>query len=205
MLQLFRRSRHVDSMRPVDAWIRSVLGLLFLLCISACASNSLRIEGASAVGKAANTFSSAATQSLEQARAGRMAANAAVVASDPSCEPLTRISIYVPEPGTLAENVPLCADGSSPLAGYRIEHLSLLPIEQEQIEPTLLLIGAIADYGAALTKIAERPKTDISAELAKIAAKADQAGSIANDLLGADLPSAAKLLATEQASRALSR
>lgn len=183
---------------------KSVIICTISIGLAACAGNALRIEGADAVGKAATDFTESAISSLNEAKARRIEANSTLVASDPSCEPRASVNIYVRKEGTRrAGSAPLCADGRTPRLGYDLASIDLRPLPEETLKPTILLIGAIGDYGAALVKVSQRPNTDISKELASLAAKASEAATLANGLLGLDLPDAQKLLASNQAKAAI--
>lgn len=181
--------------------VRLILLLAAASALGGCAGNALRVEGAAAVGRAAGVFTETASAALDDAKARRIEANAALVASDASCEPTATINVYVGDAS--AGGTPLCADGSTPLAGYVLRKVDLRPWGEESLKPTLLLIGAIGDYGAALGKVADRPNADIGKELAALAAKANEAGALANGLLGLDIPDAEKLLASKQAATAI--
>jgi hypothetical protein len=175
-----------------------------LFCISACAGNRIRVDTASEVHTAAGAFVNDANSALNEARRRRLEANAALVASDPSCLPLERIVVQrrtgaPPRRG----RTPLCAEDASPRLGYSNDVLALRPITEEQLKPTIFLIGAIGDYGAALGKIAARPDADISKELGAFAGKAQAAAAIANSLLGANIPNPEKALASSQGKAAL--
>lgn len=179
-----------------------LLAAFLLFALAGCAVNALRIEGAQAVGKASKDFTTSAVKALDDAKAQHVKAGAMLVASDPSCEALPRINMYErTDPRvTLA---PLCADGRTPRPGHEIVTLDLRPIPEESLKPTILLIGAVGDYGAALAKVADEPGTDIAAELTALAAKATEASTLANALFKLDIPSADKALASEQAKSAL--
>jgi hypothetical protein len=170
--------------------------LLFFLC-SSCAINALRVERASKVAVASDAVVEQARQSLEEVKARRAEANLSLVASDPSCFPARKIWIRLtPASG------PLCALDNSPEPGVQKVPIVLDPVDERSLEPTILLISALADYGDALGKIATEPKPDVSKELKDVIEKAGKAQAIANGLLQLDLPDPAKLLSDEQMSAA---
>jgi hypothetical protein len=185
--------------------LRLICTLISLLVLGGCAGNALRLEGAEAVSKSADAFVEKADAALEDAKARRALANATMVASDPTCEPLERINVYVPSAGNgrRARNVPLCARGSSRKLGYELESIDLRPIPEEALKPTMLLIGAVGDYGAALAKITQRPKTDISKELAGILAKATEARELVDGVLGLQIPGIDTVLQQQQRNAAV--
>jgi hypothetical protein len=173
------------------------------LLVSACAGNKLRVDAAADVQTASDALVTRATAALDEAKARRLQANAALVASDPSCEPLARIVVQRRTGRGGGGKTPLCASSSVPRLGYQLDVLDLRPISEEALKPTILLISAVGDYGAALGKIAARPNADISKELGSLAGKASSAAAIANGLLGTNLPDAEKQLATDQAKTAV--
>lgn len=89
---------------------RAFLLLPLFSILVGCGGNKLRLEGADAVSTSARTFVEKADAALDDAKARRAQANATMVASDPSCEPLARIQVYVPTEaeGPRAKNPPLC-------------------------------------------------------------------------------------------------
>jgi hypothetical protein len=176
------------------------LGVVSIL-LSGCAANLVRVESAGQVSAAASAMVARSRDALDFTRQRRKEAAETLVASDPSCIPGETLQILVPN-GEDAEPAPLCASGPAP-AGYRIQPVSLRPIADEAFRPTLLLLGAVADYGSALSKIVERADADISAELSAMAAKAGEAVIIANALLSTSIPDPVKLLADEQVKSAL--
>lgn len=194
------RARNLSERRVGPASLFMMCSILSIL--GGCAANTLRVEGAAAVGKAASAFTDSASTALASAKARRVEANATLVASDPSCEPLAKVNIYVRMSPT-ATPAPLCADGLTPRPGYAVQSLDLRPWPEEALKPTMLLIGALGDYGAALSKVAERPDADIGKELASLATKANEAGALAKGLLGLEVPDAEKALASKQGEAAL--
>jgi len=90
------------------------------------------------------------------------------------------------------------ATGGRPEGGVEKFEIPLDPVDERSLEPTVLLIGALADYGDALGKIATEPKPDVSKELKDVMEKATKAQTIANGLLQLDLPNPAKLLTDQQ-------
>lgn len=185
---------------------RLILTLAAASCLAGCAGNALRVEGAATVGRAAGSFTQAANAALDDAKVRRIEANAALVASDASCEPADSITIYMPDPDVsrpkaTTQPVPFC--GTEPIPGYVLEKIDLRPWGEDSLKPTIVLIGAVGDYGAALSKVAERPDADIGKELVALGTKADEALALANGLLGLDIPSVEKALASKQATTAL--
>lgn len=186
----------------VSPRIRTVLAIssVAAIALSGCAANQLRLEGASAVSSASTAVVELSRSSLAHARERRVRANAVLIASDPSCFPTTTVYIRVPHQGPQGR---LCAASAVKEPGVDLIALDMRPISETSLQPTLALTAALADYSAALTKIVTEPNPDISKELSSIAEKAGEAKSIADGLLGTQLPDAAKPLATDQAKVAL--
>ena len=180
---------------------------IFLLCaftLADCGGTPLRIEGADAVATSADAFVKSANGALDDAKAKRAQANATLVASDISCDPLSRVNIYVPNGKPRAPGrAPLCARGSAPRLGYDLEEIDLRPISEEALKPTVALIGALGDYGAALSKITKRPKTDVSAEIARVASKAQEAIDLLNGVAHLQIPGVDTVLAEKQRNAAV--
>lgn len=177
--------------------------LVCALCLSACAGNRIRVDTANQVQTAAKAFVNDANRALNEAKQRRLESNAALVASDVSCLPLERVVVQRRRGASGRERTALCADGLQPRLGYALDVLELRPITEESLKPTIFLIGAVGDYGAALAKITARPDADVSKELGALAGKAQAAAAIANGLLGANIPNAEKALASSQGKAAL--
>lgn len=174
--------------------------------LSACAGNRLDIEEAATVTKASDAMVTQARATLAYATAQRNLAGSTLVASDPSCIPGSSVEILIRDPrlGPAAANAPLCmGDLVRAPRGYRTLMIDLRPLPQESLRPTLLLIAAVADYSGALAKIVARPDVDLTAELNAMADKANEARSVANSLLGLNLPDAKKALANDQVAAAV--
>jgi hypothetical protein len=115
----------------------------------------------------------------------RQRSAAAVVASDPSCLPNLRLTVQRPR-GVRGRQGPLC-----PTAGLASGHepykLDFTVTPEHVLKPRLMLVAAVADYAAAMGKIAADPAADVQAELAGFAEKADRVVSFFQ-LLGYDGP-----------------
>jgi len=134
---------------------------------------------------------------LAEVKARREQANISLIASDPSCFPAQRLWIRITPAGG-----PLCAIDGRPESGVEKIQIPLDPVDERSLEPTVLLISGLADYGDALGKIATEAKPDVSKELKDVMEKAAKAQAIANGLLQLDLPDPAKLLTNEQVDAA---
>lgn len=170
-----------------------------LLALSACGANQLRLESASTVASASTAVVAVSQAALDQVQQERIRANETLIASDASCPSTGIIYIRLPTQGPQGA---LCAPGAAPQLGVLIVPYDVRPIPESSLRPTVTLIGALADYSGAMSKILAEPTPDISKELAGVAEKAGQAKALADGLLGTSLPDPAKLLATDQAKSA---
>lgn len=180
------------------------LCLAAAFALSGCALDTLRIDGANDVATASTAVVMQANTALDQAKERRQRAYATLIASDPSCLPVSPLYVFVPlgPPTKGAPVAPLCADGKDDkFPGYRVEKRETYTIGAEALRPTVALIGALADYEAALAKVVAEPKPDVSKELQGIFDKASDARTIAELLSGSTLPKLPDL-ASKQAKAA---
>ena len=167
------------------------LCLAAALALSGCAVDTLRIEGANDVATASTAVVTQANAALDRAKAQRQKAYATLIASDPSCLPISPLYLFVPlgPPVKGAPVAPLCADGpDDKFPGYRVEKREADTIGAEALRPTVALVAALADYEAALAKVVAEPEPDVSKELQGIFDKASDARTIAELLSGSTLP-----------------
>lgn len=181
--------------------------------LAGCGLNAVRVQTAGEVAKLSSSVSESAKQIIDDAQRRRNQSLVSLIASDPSCEPTVPLLIFVPDeasplPHPDAEKPavvpPLCADGvpgTNP-PGYKKAELDLSPLATEAVKPTIDLIAAVSAYGQALSKIVERPKTDISVELESVLALANKALAQTEILGDSGLPNIANL-AENQKSTAL--
>ena len=166
------------------------------LALTGCGANALRLEIAGKVSTSATAVVDQANVAIDRARKARIDANSALIASDPSCSPGTdTLLIYSPTSDYKVGNPvpPLCAlpiagGGFRQWKGYQIKSISVAPIPEDALKPTVQLIGAIADYQGALAKILAEPNADVQKELEGILAKASTAKTLAEGLTGSKLP-----------------
>lgn len=166
------------------------------LALTGCGANALRLEIAGKVSTSATAVVDQANAAIDRARKARIDANSALIASDPSCSPGTAtLLVYSPTTDYKAGNpapplcaVPLAKGGFQQWSGYQIESISVGPIPEDALKPTIQLIGAIADYQSALAKILADPNADVQKELEGILAKAGAAQTLAEGLIGSTLP-----------------
>ncbi|WP_375398030.1 hypothetical protein [uncultured Sphingomonas sp.] len=188
-------------MRPLG--LRFIAPVL-LLSASGCAINALRLEGTNRVTLTANAVVTQANAALDSIKIHRQDALFTLIASDPNCPPVDEIYVFVPSgpPIRGAPLPPLCAsDKDQQLVGYRTKLLHFTSVSGDRLKPTVLMIGAVAEYAAALKAIADRPKTDVSAVLASAAQKAADAKALTDAVLPDVLP-AIPNLETKQAKTA---
>ncbi|MGB3722397.1 MAG: hypothetical protein WA979_06200 [Pacificimonas sp.] len=159
--------------------------------LSACGGNRLSVEQAGRTAVLATEIGAQTGAILSEARARREEAFHNLVASDPSCDPVTPLYIFVPtgppvipEDGEPAVTPPLCAPSATaswtsdtdPPVLYRSRDLEFPLITDLAVEPTVKLAAAVAAYGGALADIAETPEVDITGDI-------DTALGLANDAL----------------------
>ena len=171
------------------------------LTLDGCGMQQVQVNSASAVATAATQVSTDAAQALDAADARRESAWSTLIASDPSCSPLDKLVILVPDrPGLPVAS--LCADGNSaPIpTGYTRQTIYGGPMPSGTVKPTLDLISVVAVYGAAMGKIASEPKADISDDVAHALALRGKAEALASTAGIANLPDLAKLTADQKTS-----
>ena len=177
--------------------MRAAWTLAAACSLAACGANTLRLESAGSVATASTAVVDASREALGELRLRRARANAVIVASDPTCGGGSTILIRLRGgPGDS-----MCVAPGSPPGSFSA--FDTRPVSEASIQPTLVLIAALADYAAVLEKTVGQPNRDIAAELTELAAKAGEAGALANALLGADLPDIPNALASKQAESAI--
>lgn len=172
-------------------WHRLVILMSLSVTLAGCGINAVRVETAGSVSAASAAVVTKAKAAIDDAEARRDRAYLTLIASDPHCSPVDPVYIFLPVRAVDAKGpaAPLCANGANAvLANHRVTSVSFRADWAEALKPTLLLIGAISDYGAALGRIVADPKPDISKQIADMAAKAAEAKTIAEGLTGESLP-----------------
>lgn len=180
------------------------------IALAGCGANALRLEIAGKVSSSSTAVVEQANAAIDRARKSRIDANSALIASDPSCSPGTEtLPIYSPAADYKPSNpvpplcaVPVAGGGFQQWKGYRVRSISVAPIPEDALKPTVQLIGAIADYQGALAKILAEPKANVQTELEGIIAKATTAKALAEGVTGATLP-ALPDLKSKQATSAI--
>lgn len=176
---------------------RPVLSLLLFASLAGCAGNALRLEAAGAVQRDSRVAVAAAARYFDGIEQRRRAAAAALVASDPSCLPLTPLRLQVPvAPG--AAPAPLCLSDAAPAAGHAAFTIDIADSPRAVLEPRIALLAAVADYADALAAILDAPKRDVAAELTAFADQADRLARFANFAAGTDIPGIGAAAASEQ-------
>lgn len=171
------------------------LSPLLLALVAGCATNALRVQGASDFVTASKTTVARANSYLNEVAMRQRSAAAALVASDPSCFPGTTIRIRSPNSG----RQPLCMLPGEPQNARNSFDFTLQPLGPAQLKPRLQLLAAIADYAAALGKVVDADKPDVSAELTEFVGRLDDLTKVAGFVSGQDIPSATPALKSDQA------
>ena len=174
-----------------------VLTLLPILLLGGCAGNAIRLEAAGAVQRDARAAVAASARYFDAVEQRRRAAAAALVASDPSCLPLTPLRIQVPLTAA-ASPAPLCLADGAPAPGHTAFAIDIADSPRAVLEPRVALLAAVADYADALAAILEAPKADVVAELTAFADQADRVARFANFAAGTDIPGITAAAASEQ-------
>lgn len=149
--------------------------------LQGCGVDALRIDGASSVATTSATVVTQTNAVLDQAKARRERAYDTFIASDPSCPLTGDVYLFVPTsapaappPATVGKDgkpvlppsAPLCASGpNASFPGYRVEKMNAPVIGPLALKPTVALVGALADYEAALAKATSKTNTDLTKEL----------------------------------------
>ncbi len=168
------------------------------LALTGCGLNAVRVQTASEVGAASTAISGAAKQQLENMSRLREQAFISLVASDASCEYNPRLQVFIPEFPNQPP-APLCAiDAKETKPGYRNQTIDFSAVPAEALAPTLELIGAVAAYGEALTKIAEQPEFDISDDIAEAIGLATRAQALAAGLGATGVPDIGSITTEQQ-------
>lgn len=178
------------------------LALLSGVLTGACAVNAVRLDAARTVAARSEEATQAARAYFEAIETRRAQAAAALVASDPSCLPVTPIVIQIPRGPNPPGPAPLCVGEGGPAPGYVAYPLDIGPSPRELLGPRIALLAAVADYSAALARLVEAPRADVAAEIASFAAQVDRLGRFAALLGGSDGPGASAALASPQGESA---
>ena len=176
---------------------RSMPLLLSSALLAGCAGNAMRLEAAGAVQRDSRAAIAASARYLDAIEARRRAAAAALVASDPSCLPLTPLRIQVPLDPRAAP-APLCLGDAAPAPGHTTFAIDVADSPRAVLEPRIALLAAVADYADALAAILDAPRTDVSAELTAFADQADRLARFGAFVAGTDIPGINAAAASEQ-------
>ena len=176
---------------------RSVPLLLSSALLAACAGNAIRLEAAGAVQRDTRAAVAASAHYFDEIEARRRAAAAALVASDPSCLPLTPLRIQVLRDPRAAP-APLCLGDAAPAPGHSAFAIDIADSPRAILAPRIALLAAVADYADALAAILDAPKRDVAAELTAFADQADRLARFTNFVAGTDIPGITEAAASEQ-------
>lgn len=176
----------------------TVLAILMLpLLAGGCATNAIRVEAAGAVQARSREAVAATQRYFDAIEQRRRDAAAAIVASDPSCLPVTPLRIQVPVAPD-APAAPLCLSGEPPMPGHAAFDIDIGSSPRDVLAPRIALIAAIGDYADALAAILEAPGSDVSAEITAFADQADRIARFTDFVAGTDLPDINAAVAGEQ-------
>ncbi|MBB6505254.1 hypothetical protein F4693_002242 [Sphingomonas endophytica] len=176
---------------------RSIPLLLVSALLAGCAGNAIRLEAAGAVQRDTRAAIAASARYFDEIEARRRAAAAALVASDPSCLPLTPLRLQIPRDPRAAP-APLCLADGAPAPGHSVYAIDLADSPRAILAPRIALLAAIADYADALAALLEAPKADVAAELTAFADQADRLARFGAFVAGTDLPDINAAAASEQ-------
>lgn len=141
--------------------------------LTGCGFNSIRLARASDVSEAGTAAVTQARDFMQQVAAARNEANVSLVASDEGCSWAQTIVLRGDgRPPAKSICMPV---GSQPDPRFGDLEISLEPIPDAQLKPTLDTIAALASYVQAVNTIIARKDPDVSADLADAYGKAIQA------------------------------
>lgn len=169
--------------------------LVGLLAIAGCARNAATVDIAKGVSETSKEAMTGVATYFDDIETRRQRTAAAVVASDPSCLPEMPLKVQRPsEPR--GKQGPLCRTNGV-ARGHDPDTLDFSTTPDDALKPRLVLIAAVADYGAALGKIAADPTADVQGELTAFAEKVDRVASFMQ-LLGYDGPTVGGQIASDE-------
>jgi hypothetical protein len=145
------------------------------IALTSCGFNSIRLARASEVSQAGTAAVTKARDFMQQVATARNEANISLVASDEGCSWAQTIVLRGDKrpPGS-SICMPL---GTQPDLNYGDLEISLEPIPDAQLKPTLDSIAALASYLQAVNTITARKDPDVSGDLADAYGKAVEAQS----------------------------
>ncbi|KQN25373.1 hypothetical protein ASE86_03790 [Sphingomonas sp. Leaf33] len=173
------------------------------LVLCGCATNALRVETTRSFVDTSTATVASAKAYLGDVAQRRRAANAALIAAEPSCQPYrdavtNRYVVYVRK-AAVARGRPdsFCVPSRERPSDANSFPLELDPISRQLLKPRLAVLAATADYASALAKVLDGKSPDLDEELGGIAGKLDDVGVIAG-VAGVRVPSAASALGSKE-------
>ncbi len=165
------------------------------IAVAGCGYNAIKLDRAGVVSQAGTNAIGSSKLFLKRVRDARDEANIALVASDESCA--WGETIILAGDGRRKNpkiNVPFCLPKGTKADGNLEDvELSLAPISDSAIKPTLNAIDALAAYIDAVNEILEQEKPDVSGKLADAYEKALIAQSDISAIVGSSLKIIPKL------------
>jgi len=141
--------------------------------LTSCGFNSIRLARASDVSEAGTTAVTKTRDFMQQVATARNEANISLVASDEGCPWAQTIVLRGDlRPPARSICMPL---GTQPDPRFGDLEISLEPIPDAQLKPTLDSIASLASYVQAVNTIVARKDPDVSGDLADAYGKAIQA------------------------------
>jgi hypothetical protein len=132
--------------------------LLVLVATAGCGLNALRLDYARNVGSQGKAAAEASGSFLQRVDLARRDANIELVAADPACGGRSPALVrYVPRLAAREPRGWLCVP-----PGWKEEGSSPFPLRPltPELKPTFDLVGSLADYADALTKVVDAKGSD---------------------------------------------
>jgi hypothetical protein len=161
---------------------RAFIVIALATTLTGCGFNSIRLARASDVSEAGTTAVAKARDFMQQVAAARNEANVSLVASDEGC-PWAQTIVLRGDGRPPAKSICMPV-GSQPDPRFGDLEISLEPIPDAQLKPTLDTIAALASYVQAVNTIVARKDPDVSGDLADAYGKAIQAQADLAALVG---------------------
>lgn len=146
-----------------------------LLALSGCATNQLRVESGRGVAASAAVAAAATRAYLDEVDAARIRVGLDIIALDPNCQ---NGAYFLTSPA-----IGRLTDPARPLRGWLCAREQPSPTSERavvgpiapELAPTLALIDALGDYGAAITDIVDDKQPDPAKDLAEAVKLAEAA------------------------------
>lgn len=154
---------------------RAFIVIALATALTGCGFNSIRLARASDVSEAGTAAVTTARDFMQRVTAARNEANVSLVASDEGC-PWAQTIVLRGDRRPPAKSICMPLN-SQPDPRFGDLEISLEPIPEAQLKPTLDTITALASYVQAVNTIVARKDPDVSGDLADAYGKAIQAQS----------------------------